>query len=68
MPIMLATLIKTYRKANGIPVRDLAAQIGVGYSVLWKFEHGQRLMDQQWIKVAKWALIGSPSKGKDGAD
>ncbi len=53
---MIAHLIRLYRKEHGISLRRLSARMGVGFTVLSRFENGQSIDGENWLKILRWLL------------
>lgn len=54
--MLIGKVIRGYRKAEGLSVRDLAKEIGVEHTVLWRFESGRAVRTALWVKIVKWLL------------
>lgn len=52
--MMIAHLLSLYRKEHRLSIRELAKIIGVGHTVLWRFERGQSLQNDHWSKIINW--------------
>ncbi len=63
--IRLCKVLSVYRLAGSIPLRDLAREIGIDYSVLSKFERGRSSKEATLAKIITWLLskdLGDCSK------
>jgi transcriptional regulator with XRE-family HTH domain len=54
--MLIGKLIQAYREKYHITVRGLAKTIGVGHTILWKFEQGKPVETKAWVKIATWVL------------
>jgi ribosome-binding protein aMBF1 (putative translation factor) len=55
--MMLAKLIAAYRSQTGLSVRDLAKEIGIDYTALWRLEQGRMVTTVVWVAVMKWIVL-----------
>lgn len=59
--MMLATLLQAYRAESGTSLRQLARQIGISHSSLFRFERGQDIESPQLAKIYHWVMLGIPN-------
>lgn len=46
--------IRTYRKAKGIPIGKLAAQLGVNRTAIYRWEKRERSIDRKlWAEISR---------------
>ncbi len=53
---MIAHVIRLYRLEHRIPVRTLAKKMGIGFTVLYRFENGHPVDSDNWLKILRWLL------------
>ena len=56
--MLIGLLIRAYREKCGLTVRQLASQIGVGHTTLFRFERGETINTRSWVKIITWVLTG----------
>ncbi len=52
----LTLALAAYRLVHKVSIRKLAKDIGVDYTVLWKFEQGRQIESKSWVKIMQWLL------------
>lgn len=58
--MMIAEVIRLWRKQRGLSVREAAQLIPVSHMALWRFELGRELAQEQWVKIFLWLLSPTP--------
>ncbi len=61
--IKLCKILNSYRLAENIPLRDLAREIGIDYTVLAKFENGGATKEANLAKIIIWLFSETSSRG-----
>lgn len=59
--MLLGHLIAAYREKHKLDMREVAQQIGIDHTGLWRFEHGQRVNSGHWCKILLWVLLTEPT-------
>jgi transcriptional regulator with XRE-family HTH domain len=54
--MLIAKMLRTWRESQKLSVRQMAKVIGVGHTVLWRFENGQDINSAQWVKIIRHVL------------
>lgn len=54
--MILGKLIRAYRLQNNIGVRQLARQLGINHSSLFRFERGGIIESRHLTKIYAWVL------------
>ncbi len=57
--IKLCEILHSYRVAESIPLRELAREIGINYTVLAKFENGRATKEASLAKIVRWLFSQS---------
>lgn len=55
----LGKLLQAYRFQEKISVRQMAKEIGVDHTSLWRFEQGESPKHKLFIAILKWALLNN---------
>jgi transcriptional regulator with XRE-family HTH domain len=50
----LGQVIAAYRRDKNLSLHQLAKQIGIGYTTLWRLESGKCGQCKQWPAVIRW--------------
>ena len=53
----LGKLLQAYRFQEKISVRQMAKELGVDHTSLWRFEQGQIPKHKFFVAILKWALL-----------
>lgn len=56
----IGKLLRFYRAQCGTSLRSLAAEIGVEFTMLSRFERGRTINQRSWVAIFMWLL------GEDG--
>jgi transcriptional regulator with XRE-family HTH domain len=54
--MLIAKLLRLYRKDAKLSVRELAKTINVDHTVLYRFEEGSEISGASWVRIVKWLL------------
>jgi len=54
--MMIAYLLRIYRRDNNLTGRELAKIIGIKHTTLWKFENGKDIEGCTFAKIINWVL------------
>jgi len=58
-PMNLCEVIRQYRWAEKLSVRDCAFNIGIGYNTLHRLEHGKEISSAHLAQVIRWMLFST---------
>lgn len=49
-------LLKSYRKVNGLSLADLAKEVGIERTAIFRIENGRNVNIAKWRKFLNWVL------------
>lgn len=55
----LGKLLRSYRLQENMTLRNMAKEIGVDHTSLWRFEQGEAPKHKLFIAILKWALLNN---------
>ncbi len=63
--MILGPMLKSYRRSEKLSLRQLARVIGVGHTVLHRFENGSNITARQLTQIYSWVFTGVRNSGHE---